>query len=72
MKNVYEIAFTEEELTELAAAYAFAYTVINEEPYLAEFALHNFKDGNRTVQSSIATKIQTILKLKLNNAQKTI
>lgn len=72
MRNVYEISFTEEELTELTAAYAFAYTFISGEGFLADIALQNFLEGNKIVQSGLASKIQTILKLKMSNAEKTL
>ena len=71
MKQIYEIHLTEEEMTELFAAYAVAYTFSRDEGEMFSYAVDNFMSGNREVQMQLATKIQNIFQLK-NNAKETI
>jgi hypothetical protein len=72
MKKYYELVLSQEELAELSCGYAVAYTISREEDELADFAILNFDSGNREVQNNLAEKIQLILNLCKNDAEKTI
>jgi hypothetical protein len=72
MKKYYELVLTQEELAELSCAYAVAYTISREEDKLADFAIVNFASGNKAVQELLAEKIQILLNLGKDNAEKTV